>query len=81
MLRNALSVDCQWSALKTGTEFLEPDATKDELNKLFTPKPADEEEEMEVEYDEETIQARIPETVRAMYDKPAAMSALGGMLW
>ena len=33
MLRSSLSVDCQWTALKAGTEFLRPEDTKDEDRK------------------------------------------------
>jgi DNA mismatch repair protein MSH6 len=83
LLRSALAVDCQWTALKAGTEFLRPDATIVELKKLFKPKLVDEDgEAMEVEdEDEETEEARIPDNIRQMYGKPIAMSALGGMIW
>lgn len=80
VLRNALSIDCQWAALKAGTEFLRAEDTRLELQKLFTPKPAHEDQEIEEE-EEEAVEARIPETIKNMYDKHVAMSALGGMLW
>lgn len=82
MLRSALSVDCQWTALKAGTEFLRPEDTREELKKLFKPKAFDEDgEPMEVEDDDDDEDARVPENIRIMYDKPIAMSALGGMIW
>lgn len=70
LLRSCLSVECQWTALKPGTEFLREDDTKAELRKLFG-KGADDNDE----------DSAVPANVRAMYDKPIAMSALGGMIW
>lgn len=82
MLRSALSVDCQWTALKKETEFLKPQDTREELKKLFRPKVVDEDgDAMEVAENEEEDEARIPENIRVMYDQPTAMSALGGMIW
>lgn len=81
MLRSSLSVDCQWTALKAGTEFLRPEDTKDELRKLFAPKPTGDDDEMAVEEDDAGEDARIPPNIVEMYDKPIAMSALGGMIW
>ena len=81
MLRNSLSIDCQWTALKAGTEFLRPEDTKDELRKLFQKKDG-ETDDLVVEGEEaEGKDARIPVNIREMYDKPVAMSALGGMIW
>lgn len=74
MLRNTLSIDCQWTALKPGTQFLRAEDTVDELKKLFKSKDG----EMDVDGDEG---AGIPEAIKKMYDKPAAMAALGGMIW
>lgn len=73
MLRNTLSIDCQWTALKPGTQFLRAEDTVDELKKLFKPQDG-----MEVDGDDG---AAIPEAIRKMYDKPVAMAALGGMIW
>ena len=74
MLRNTLSIDCQWTALKPGTQFLRAEDTVDELKKLFKSKDG----EIEVDGDEE---AGIPDAIKKMYDKPVAMAALGGMIW
>lgn len=74
MLRNTLSLDCQWTALKPGTQFLRAEDTVDELKKLFKKK----DDSMEVDDDEE---AAIPDAIKKMYDKPVAMAALGGMIW
>lgn len=76
LLRSCLSIDCQWTALKEGTEFLRSEETKVELRKLFKGAKGDE-GEMEVDDEEEVV----PEKIRSMYDKPVAMSALGGMIW
>jgi DNA mismatch repair protein MSH6 len=84
MLRSCLGIDCQWTALKPGTEFLRPEDTKEELVKLFkgAKKGGADDEEMAVEEDDdENGQAAVPESIRSMYDKPIAMSALGGMIW
>lgn len=84
MLRNSLSLDCQWTALKSGTEFLGPEDTKSELRKLFAGKEEKDEdgEEMEVEdEDEDVMDSRVPDNIKKMFDKPIAMSALGGMIW
>jgi DNA mismatch repair protein MSH6 len=74
LLRSCLSVECQWTALKPGTEFLREDDTKAELRKLFGKASEDAD-------DEAAADAAVPANVRAMYDKPVAMSALGGMIW
>lgn len=72
LLRNCLGIDCQWSALKEGKEFLRGEDAKDEVLKLF--KAAKKGEEAS---DDDLV----PEDIRKMYDKPLAMSALGGMIW
>ena len=74
MLRNTLSIDCQWTALKPGTQFLRAEDTVDELKKLFKPQDS----VMEVDGDDD---AGIPDAIKKMYDKPVAMAALGGMIW
>lgn len=58
--------------------------TKGELVKLFKGKKDEdgEEEKMEEEEQGEGDEDKcVPENIRAMYDKPVAMSALGGMIW
>lgn len=70
-----MGVDCQWTALKEGTEFLRGEETRKELSKLFA---GAREGEMEEEGDPED---KVPESIKMMYDKPVAMSALGGMIW
>ncbi|GAA5834415.1 hypothetical protein JCM5353_008937 [Sporobolomyces roseus] len=72
LLRNCLGIDCQWSALKEGKEFLRSEDAKDEVLKLF--KAAKKGQEVS---DDELV----PEDIRKMYEKPLAMSALGGMIW
>ncbi|GAA5966543.1 hypothetical protein JCM3765_000953 [Sporobolomyces pararoseus] len=74
LLRNCLGIDCQWTALKEGKEFLRGDDAKEEVLKLF--KAANKDNAPEV--DEELL---VPEDIRKMYDRPVAMSALGGMVW
>lgn len=81
LLRSCVGVDCQWTALKEGKEFLRPEDAKDEVEKLFKEaagKKGDEEGEMEVDGEEQVV---VPENIRLMYEKPVAMSALGGMVW
>jgi DNA mismatch repair protein MSH6 len=52
---------------------------REEVEKLFREakgkKGGEEDEEMDGEEQE------VPENIKAMYDKPVAMSALGGMIW
>lgn len=74
LLRNCLGIDCQWTALKEGKEFLRGDDAKEEVLKLFKAAVKDNAEDV----DEESL---VPEDIRKMYDKPVAMSALGGMVW
>lgn len=73
MLRNTLSIECTWTALKPGTQFLRPEDTVQELKKLFKKKG---EAGMEVDGEE----GDVPEAIVKMYDKPIAMTALGGMI-
>lgn len=75
MLRNILSIDCQWTALKEGVQFLSAESTRESLKDLFK---APDEQENGMELDAE---ARIPDAIKMMYDKPIAMEALGGMIW
>ncbi|KAM0755699.1 DNA mismatch repair protein Msh6 [Meredithblackwellia eburnea MCA 4105] len=84
-LRNSMSLECQWTAIKAGTEFLSEDETKQELRKYFSGKgrkgshdDEDEDEEMEEDGNED---ARIPEKLKVLFDKPVTMSALGAMIW
>ncbi|ORY88074.1 muts domain V-domain-containing protein [Leucosporidium creatinivorum] len=86
LVRSCVGVDCQWTALKGGTEFLRSEDTRGELRKLFKGrKEGGGEEEGEGEGMEDESEgdedACVPENIRAMYDKPVAMSALGGMIW
>ncbi|SDA02255.1 BZ3501_MvSof-1269-A2-R1_C50g00263 [Microbotryum saponariae] len=84
LLRSCLSIDTQWTALKAGTEFKRADDTRKSLVKLF--KQAKEANssndgiDVETAAEEEEV-ALVPESIRSMYDKPLAMSALGGMIW
>ncbi|GAA5958465.1 hypothetical protein JCM21900_001479 [Sporobolomyces salmonicolor] len=84
LLRNCLGIDCQWTALKEGKEFLHAEDAKEEVVKLFKEaknrgKGGDEKGmEVDEEADEETL---VPEDIRKMYDKPVALSALGGLIW
>lgn len=73
MLRNTLSIECTWTALKPGTQFLRPEDTVQELKKLFKKKGG---AGMEVDGEE----GDVPEAIVKMYDKPIAMTALGGMI-
>lgn len=74
LLRNCLGIDCQWTALKEGKEFLRSDDAREEVIKLFKAAKKDGEEVV----DEDSL---VPDDIRKMYDKPVAMSALGGMVW
>ncbi|KAK4055994.1 DNA mismatch repair protein msh6 [Microbotryomycetes sp. JL221] len=74
LLRNSLGIDCQWTMLKPGTEFLREDDTKAELRKMFGATQADDDDVMDQD-------ANVPEQIREMYDEPVVMSALGGMIW
>lgn len=76
LLRSCLSIDCQWTALKAGTEFLREEDTKVELRKLFAGTAPD-----SMQADEDDEDGLVPESIRVMYNKPVAMSALGGMIW
>ncbi|CEQ40291.1 SPOSA6832_01905, partial [Sporobolomyces salmonicolor] len=84
LLRNCLGIDCQWTALKEGKEFLHAEDAREEVVKLFKEaknkgKGGDEKGmEVDEEADEETL---VPEDIRKMYDKPVALSALGGLIW
>ncbi|BGP15722.1 DNA mismatch repair protein msh6 [Rhodosporidiobolus nylandii] len=78
LLRSCLGVDCQWTALKEGKEFLRAEDAKDEVEKLFKAKAQEGAEEMEVDGEEGSA---VPDSIRTMFDKPVAMSALGGMIW
>ncbi|TKA55262.1 hypothetical protein B0A53_02232 [Rhodotorula sp. CCFEE 5036] len=84
LLRNCVGIDCQWTALKEGKEFLRAEDAKDEVIKLFKENKGDgEEEEMAVDREEEegAEDGLLPDNIRLMLDKPVAMSALGGMVW
>ncbi|KAI5476724.1 hypothetical protein MNV49_007314 [Pseudohyphozyma bogoriensis] len=82
LLRNCLSIDTQWTALKPGTEFLGGEETKNEVRKLFAKKKGEEEDEdEEMAESEESEEENIPESIRKMYGNEIAMSALGGMIW
>ncbi|BGP39629.1 DNA mismatch repair protein msh6 [Rhodotorula kratochvilovae] len=78
LLRNCLGLECQWTALKEGKEFLRAEDAREEVFKLFKENKGDGDAAMEIEGDEEAL---VPESIRKMYDKPVAMSALGGMVW
>lgn len=85
LLRNTLSIETQWTALKPKTEFLRPEATKQELRKLFGEAEANKfqgkgKQAMEVD-DENDPDRLVPDDIKVMYDKDIAMSALGGMIW
>ena len=84
LLRNCVGIDCQWTALKEGKEFLRAEDAKDEVIKLFKENKGDgEEEEMAVDGQEGegAEDGLLPDNIRLMLDKPVAMSALGGMVW
>ena len=78
LLRNTLSLDCQWTALKPEKEFLTADAARVEIRHMFA--AHDGGGAMDVDGDE-SAGATLPEAIRQVYDKPVAMSALGGMIW
>ncbi|SCV67515.1 BQ2448_5126 [Microbotryum intermedium] len=84
LLRSCLSIDTQWTALKAGTEFKRADDTRKSLVKLFKQakdaNSADDDIDVEATAEEDEA-ALVPESIRSMYDKPLAMSALGGMIW
>lgn len=73
LLRSCIGLDCQWTALKPGTEFWCEEETKTELRKMFR---VDGDEAAD-DYDDSVV----PDGIQAMYDKPVTMSALGGMIW
>lgn len=79
LVRSCVGEDCQWTALKGGSEFLGPEETRKEVARLF--KAAGGEGEAMDEGEEEEEDAAVPQSIRSMYDKPIAMSALGGMIW
>lgn len=82
LLRNCLGLECQWTALKEGKEFLTAENAREEVVKLFKESKSTGEADMEVEGENEGEgEATVPESIRKMYDKPVAMSALGGMVW
>ncbi|BGO99350.1 DNA mismatch repair protein msh6 [Rhodotorula toruloides] len=84
LLRNCLGLECQWTALKEGKEFLKAEDARDEVVKLFKESKkggAGEGDEAEMEVDGADDENTVPESIRKMYDKPVAMSALGGMIW
>jgi DNA mismatch repair protein MSH6 len=69
VLRNTVPLSCQTTMLKAGSEFLDLHGARRKLDALFAP-------------GEETTEASVfPAAIQKMLDKPAAMSALGGMLW
>ncbi|KAK4049028.1 DNA mismatch repair protein msh6 [Microbotryomycetes sp. JL201] len=74
LLRNCLSIDCQWTALKPGLEFLREDDTKAELRKMFRPQDSDAMDTCDGD-------VNVPQVIRDMYHEPVCMSALGGMIW
>ncbi|GAA5881916.1 hypothetical protein JCM16303_003463 [Sporobolomyces ruberrimus] len=79
LLRNCLGIDTQWTALKEGKEFLRADDAREEVIKLF--KAAAKGKEASEDHDEVDDDSLVPADIRKMYDKPVAMSALGGMVW
>lgn len=79
LLRNCLGIDTQWTALKEGKEFLRADDAREEVIKLF--KAAAKGKEASEDQDEVDDDFLVPADIRKMYDKPVAMSALGGMVW
>lgn len=87
LLRNCVGIDCQWTALKEGKEFLRAEDAKDEVVKLFKENGAGAAEaavEMDVDEAAEDCSpedAILPGNIRKMLDKPVAMSALGAMVW
>ncbi|GEM07599.1 DNA mismatch repair protein MSH6 [Rhodotorula toruloides] len=83
LLRNCLGLECQWTALKEGKEFLNAEDAKGEVVKLFeeSKKGAGENDNEDMEVDGQDDESVVPESIRKMYDKPVAMSALGGMIW
>ncbi|GAA5968892.1 hypothetical protein JCM11641_000769 [Rhodosporidiobolus odoratus] len=86
LLRSCLGLECQWTALKEGKEFLREEEAREEVEKLFAVtgkgmKQGEGEGEMEDDGQEEEQATAVPESIRKMYDKPVAMSALGGMIW
>ncbi|GAA5849819.1 hypothetical protein JCM8547_000574 [Rhodosporidiobolus lusitaniae] len=81
LLRSCLGIECQWTALKEGREFLRPEDAREEVEKLFRESKGGEGEEMEVDGEAGEGAEVVPENIRKMFDKPVAMSALGGMIW
>ncbi|GAA6018493.1 hypothetical protein JCM11491_006423 [Sporobolomyces phaffii] len=79
LLRNCLGIDCQWTALKEGKEFLRSEDAREEVIKLF--KTANTDQQASENEEEASDDALVPQDIREMYDKPLAMSALGGMIW
>jgi DNA mismatch repair protein MSH6 len=80
VLRNTISLDCQWTALKSGTEFLTPEDALSELRPLFVSESrgSGKEDAMQVDGDD----ACLPEAVRTMVSRDAheVLSALGAMI-
>lgn len=81
LLRNCVGIDCQWTALKEGKEFLRAEDAKDEVIKLFKGDKGDEDGDAEMASEDADGDSVLPENIRQMLDKPVAMSALGGMVW
>ncbi|GAA6023217.1 hypothetical protein JCM10207_004484 [Rhodosporidiobolus poonsookiae] len=86
LLRSCVGLECQWTALKEGKEFLAPEHAQEEVETLFREQGKKKDgEEVGMEVDGEGAEAEggdvVPENIRKMYDKPVAMSALGGMIW
>ncbi|GAA5943171.1 uncharacterized protein JCM15063_005224 [Sporobolomyces koalae] len=79
LLRNCLGIDCQWTALKEGKEYLRDADGKAEVINLFrSAKEGASDSSGPESLSEDQL---VPESIRKMYDKPLAMSALGGMIW
>lgn len=84
ILRNTCPLDCQWTALKPGVEFLDHQDTLEELPKLFarcrTPSRAPSTSD-DADMDEAALPP-LPEPVIRMRDRGAteSLSALGAMI-
>jgi DNA mismatch repair protein MSH6 len=79
VLRNTISLDCHWTALKPGVEFLTPEDTLSELRTLLASSSRG--DAMQVD-EEDGDDASLPMAVRTMKSREAneALSALGAMV-
>jgi DNA mismatch repair protein MSH6 len=83
VLRNTISLECQWTALKSGSEFLTPEDTLVQLRGVFASESRAGGSAMAMPVDDDNDgDACLPEAVRIMVSRQAheVLSALGAMV-